>query len=76
MNQKQLISKDMKVADVIERHPELAVVLAGYGLSCVGCGLSGVDTLESGAKLHGMDEETIEMMIKDSNAVVEMMKKD
>lgn len=60
--------------EVVEKHPESAAILTGYGLHCVGCHFSDIDTLEAGAKLHGMDNETIEMMIKDINEVIKHMK--
>ena len=74
MEQKQSIKKDMLLMDVVEKHPESAAVLTGYGLHCVGCHFSDIDTIESGAKIHGMDKETIEMMVKDLNEVIGNMK--
>ncbi len=74
MEQKQSIKKDMLLMEVVEKHPESAAILTGYGLHCVGCHFSDIDTLEAGAKLHGMDNETIEMMIKDINEVIKHMK--
>lgn len=70
MEQKQSIKKDMLLMEVVEKHPESAAILMGYGLHCVGCHFSDIDTLEAGAKLHGMDNETIEMMVKDINEVI------
>ena len=55
--------------DVIEKYPEIAPILTGYGLHCVGCHFSSFDTVEAGSKIHGMDQETFEMMLKDVNAI-------
>ena len=74
MEQKQSIKKDMLLMEVVEKHPESAAILMRYGLHCVGCHFSDIDTLEAGAKLHGMDNETIEMMVNDINEVIEHMK--
>ena len=68
-------TKDMLVMDIIQEHPDVATVLMGYGLHCVGCHFSDIDTLESGARIHGMDDETINMMVKDVNAMIEKMEK-
>ena len=66
---KQLISKDMLLMDAIGKFPEIAPILTGYGLHCVGCGFSSFDTIEAGAKIHGMPKEEFEMMLRDVNAV-------
>ena len=65
------IKKDMLINKILEEHPEIATILMGYGLACVGCHFSGVDTIESGAKIHGLGDEEIEMMLKDVNALLE-----
>lgn len=67
---KELIKKNMLVSDVISKYPEAAFVLTAYGLHCIGCVISDIDTIEQGAKSHGMDDKTIRMMIKDANAVI------
>ena len=67
---KNLITKDMLLMEAITKHPEIAPILTGYGLHCVGCHFSSMDTIEAGAKIHGMDDETFEMMLKDINIVV------
>ena len=69
MNQKteELITKDMLLMDAITKYPEIAPVLTGYGLHCVGCHFSGIDTIKSGAKIHGLSDEEIEFMLKDVN---------
>ena len=69
-SKKQLITKDMLLLEVIEKYPETMPVLIGYGLHCVGCAFSSFDTLENGVKIHGMDEETFEMMLRDLNSLV------
>lgn len=71
----ELITKDMLMADIIMKYPEVAPILMGYGLHCVGCDFAYSDTLEMGAKVHGMDEETMEIMLKDANEVIERFAK-
>ena len=65
----ELITKDMLLMDTIEKYPEIAPILTGYGLHCVGCHFSSFDTIEAGARIHGMDNETFDMMLKDINAI-------
>jgi len=66
---KEKITKDLNISDVIKKYPETTFVFMGYGLHCVGCEFAELDTIEAGAKTHGMDDETISMMIKDLNKV-------
>ena len=65
----KLITKDTLLMDAITEYPEIAVVLTGYGLHCVGCHFSNIDTINSGAKIHGLSDEEIEFMLKDVNTI-------
>ncbi len=67
----QFVKKEMLLIDVITKYPEVAPILMGYGLHCVGCHFSGSDTIESGARMHGLDDEMINMMLKDVNMIIE-----
>ena len=53
--------------DAIMKYPEIAAVLTGYGLHCVGCHFSSIDTIQSGAKIHGFSDEELNLMLKDVN---------
>jgi len=35
-----------------------------YGLHCIGCMAAGMETLEQGAKVHGMSHKEIEEMVE------------
>ena len=59
------ISKDTLIGALIEDYPELARVLVeDYGFHCVGCMVAGMETLEEGARVHGLDKKAIEKMVK------------
>ena len=62
-----LITGDMNVSSVVEKYPQVAAIFAGYGLNCVGCHVSNMESIEVGARSHGMDDETINMMLRDAN---------
>jgi hybrid cluster-associated redox disulfide protein len=64
-----LISKDMTFGELIKKVPKAGPVLAGYGLHCIGCHIATIETLEQGARAHGLGEEEINKMIADLNAV-------
>ena len=63
------ITKDMKIADIVEKCPDSAQVMMEHGLHCIGCHVSAVETLEQGAKGHGMSDEDIDSMVEKINAI-------
>lgn len=64
------VTGDMNLADVVWKYPKAAEVLMDYGLHCVGCAANSLDTVEMGAKLHGMPNEEIAEMIDRINEVI------
>lgn len=65
---KQLITKDMVIGQFAEQYPVLVdVLIEDYGFHCVGCGMSGLETLEQGAAVHGMTNKEIMEMINNLN---------
>ncbi|NMB69842.1 DUF1858 domain-containing protein [candidate division WWE3 bacterium] len=64
------ITKDMNLGEVVYKYPESAEVLTDYGLHCVGCFANAFDTIEAGAKIHGMSDDEIEEMIDRVNEVI------
>lgn len=69
-NKTQKITKDMNLGEVVFKYPQTAEVIMDYGLHCVGCFASGFDTIEDGAKIHGMSDEEVKEMITRINEVV------
>jgi hybrid cluster-associated redox disulfide protein len=64
--QKIEITKDILIGDLVENYPDLASVLVEkYGFHCIGCMAAGMETLEEGASVHGMEEKEIEKLVKD-----------
>lgn len=65
---KNLITKDMVIGQFAEQYPILVdVLIEDYGFHCVGCGMSGLETLEQGAAVHGMTNKEIKEMINNLN---------
>lgn len=60
----------MTIGDVVEKFPETADVMLGYGLHCVGCAVNPYETIEQGAMGHGMSKETLDQMLADINLAV------
>lgn len=59
------ITKDMTIQEVVFKHPELMEVFMEYGLHCMGCAVAQFDTIEAGARAHGVHPE---YLLKDLNA--------
>jgi len=62
------ITADIPLKTLAERFPFAAEVLAlEYGLHCLTCAAQGIDTLERGARLHGMTDADIAELVADLN---------
>jgi len=61
------IDKKINIAELIDRVPESVDIMMEYGLGCVGCMASGGESLEEGAKAHGLNNEEIEEMVGEIN---------
>jgi len=49
------ITKDMIIREVITARPDAAEILMAYGMGCVGCPGSQMESLEEAAAVHGMN---------------------
>ena len=65
------VTKDVNLGELIVEYPDTAEVLLDYGLHCVGCFANTFDTLEMGAKIHGMSDVEIQEMLDRVNEVIE-----
>lgn len=65
------ITKETNLGQLIMEHPVVAEVLMDYGLHCVGCIAATFDSVEAGAKIHGMSDEDISEMVQRLNEVVQ-----
>ena len=64
------IKKEDNLAKVVFKYPKAGEVLVDYGLHCIGCIASEYDTIEEGAKIHGLSAKDINEMIARINEVV------
>ncbi len=66
------IPRDMMIAEMAEKYPEIVnFLIYEYGFHCVGCIVSGFEVLEDGARVHGIEGEDFEEMLKIINEMVE-----
>ncbi|MBC7250447.1 MAG: DUF1858 domain-containing protein [Anaerolineae bacterium] len=62
-----VITKDMPIGEVVQKHPETVQVFLSHGLMCLGCAVARYENIEQGAMAHGID---VEALMKDLNAAV------
>lgn len=66
MVKKNKITKDMTFAEIMELDSEAGRKLGERGLFCGGCPMAAFETLENGAKAHGVDaDELVEELNSD-----------
>lgn len=67
----QFVNAEMTIGEAVMRYPVAAQVMLSYGLHCVGCHVSGVETIRQGAMGHGMmDEDEVEELVKEMNDAI------
>lgn len=53
------ITKDMTIGEILAQAPEVAPLLMGVGMHCLGCPASQAETLEEAAMVHGIDVDEL-----------------
>ena len=61
------ITRAMRVQDILVLMPHAESLLAEYGLHCVGCAGSAVETLEEGYATHGFAADRLDDLVADLN---------
>ena len=64
------IEKDTNLGGLVFMYPETEEILVDYGLHCAFCAANSFDTIEMGAKIHGLDDDEIEEMLERINEVL------
>ncbi len=62
-----ILTKSDLLINIGQDSPRAAQLLAEYGLHCLTCFLREYETLEIGAKVHGMTNDELDNMIKEIN---------
>lgn len=61
---KELITKNTAIGDVVAKYPQTVDVFAKHGLHCIGCAIASFESVEQGARSHGID---VNKLLKDLN---------
>jgi len=64
MKESLKVSKKMTIGEVIKKYAKTIFVFIDYGLHCVGCSVSGGESVEEAAKAHRID---LKKFLKDIN---------
>ena len=64
------IKRDMMLGDLAREYPKAAMLMAQKGMHCMGCGMAAMETIEQGARAHGMSDEDIDKLIDEMNKAV------
>ncbi|WP_218064918.1 DUF1858 domain-containing protein [Vulcanibacillus modesticaldus] len=54
-----MIKKEMLIGDIVRLKPNSIDVLAKFGMGCLGCPSSQMESLEQAAFIHGLDVDKI-----------------
>lgn len=53
------ITANMRIREILARHPRAIEVLNAYGIRCEGCHAGRYESLAQGARVHGIDLGTL-----------------
>jgi|TARA_B100001971_G_C18128018_1_gene503189 hybrid cluster-associated redox disulfide protein len=53
------ITKDMSFSEIIEKNPKAVEILLKNEMHCIGCPMAQMETLEEGARSHGLDADKL-----------------
>ena len=65
--QENVVNPEMTFAELTSKFPGAVPILFDYGLHCIGCHVSALETIEQGAMAHGLTEEQLKQMIERIN---------
>lgn len=57
-------NKDMTIGEVLKQNPNLEEVFLGFGMHCVACPVSQMETVEEACQVHGVE---VEFLLKKLN---------
>lgn len=67
MKKKTVITKDMTIGEVLKINENLAEVFLGFGMHCVSCPVSQMETVEEAGQVHGVDVEFLLKKLNENN---------
>ncbi len=72
---KKIINPQKTIQEIAEEYPEvIETLIVEYGFHCVGCFVSEFETLEEGARVHGIEGEYFKELLDTLEKVTETSK--
>ncbi|HZK29032.1 MAG TPA: DUF1858 domain-containing protein [Clostridia bacterium] len=65
-------TKDMLIVDLLQLDPDMARLLMGHGLHCIGCMLASNESIEQACVVHDI---SVEHLLEDVNSYLESKEK-
>ena len=65
-----MITKETTIGEALQIYPGSADIMLGYGLHCIGCHVNPYESIEDGAKSHGMNDGEVQKIINDINKAI------
>ena len=53
------ITKTTQIIELLQLNPNVKDVLLGFGLHCLGCPMSQLETIEEASLVHGLDPDLV-----------------
>lgn len=72
---KYKVKKDTLISEIVKKSPKIVELFENYGLHCATCVMAQFETIEQGAKLHGMTDREVDKMIQKINKILKNSKK-
>jgi len=54
-----IFTKDMSIMEALQADPRTRDVFAAYGMACIGCMGVSMESIEDGARMHGIDPDVV-----------------
>lgn len=54
-----MITREMKIGEILRQHPETLTVFEKYRLDCYECQIADIEDLKHGAEVHRIDVEAL-----------------
>ncbi|MGE5507417.1 MAG: DUF1858 domain-containing protein [Chitinophagales bacterium] len=53
------LTKETTIIEALQAHPQAREVFVRHGMGCIGCMGAAMESIENGARMHGVDPEAV-----------------
>ena len=68
------VTRKTLIGEAVQIHPSVAAVMFEYGLHCIGCAVSTMESIEQGCSAHGLSDKQIDEMVEKINKEISKKK--